>query len=101
MMPAQIAAEDEPRPRPCGIRLTQCTRSPGGWPPRRSNAARRDLTTRCVSSQGTDPAPSPSTVTSSPDPVTSTVTSSRSSSASPNASKPGPRLALVAGGRTV
>ena len=46
MMPAQIAAEEEPSPRPCGIRFTQRTRSPGGCPPSRPKAARSDLTIR-------------------------------------------------------
>ena len=28
-----IAAADEPSPRPCGMRLAQCSSSPCGWPP--------------------------------------------------------------------
>ena len=52
-MPPTIAADDEPRPRACGMALSQRSRSPGGRAPISSNAARIARTTRCVSSSGT------------------------------------------------
>ena len=99
--PATMAAEDDPRPRPCGIRLTHCSAMPAGWPPSRSKAARMARITRCDSSVGTVCAPSPATsIRTRRSPMARATTSSCRSRASPNASKPGPRLALVAGTRT-
>ena len=51
-MPAQMAAEEEPRPRPCGMRLAQTTSRPRGCPPSRSKAVRRERTSRWLSSRG-------------------------------------------------
>src|SRR5207247_3863666 len=96
-----IAADDEPRPRACGMALSQVSSSPAGWStPSRPNAASIDRTARCDSSAASSPAPSPRTVTRTLVPDTRAVTSSHRHSASPKASKPGPRLALVAGTRT-
>ncbi|SQD96030.1 hypothetical protein FMEAI12_3430010 [Parafrankia sp. Ea1.12] len=95
--PATIAAADEPRPRPCGIRFTQRSASPGCAHSSSSKVARIARTTRCASSAGT--ASGPTTSMESPDGVSRTDTSSYSPSARPSASKPGPRLALVAGTR--
>ena len=99
-MPATIAAAEEPRPRPCGIRFTQRSPSPGGWPPVTANAARIARTTRWSSPAPARSAPSPEISMDSPDSQTHASTSSCRLSASPSASKPGPRLALVAGTRT-
>ncbi len=63
-MPPTMAADDEPSPRLCGIRLVQATCKPGGWRSIASNAARIERTTRCRSSSGTWSAPSPATCTS-------------------------------------
>ena len=64
--PATIAADDEPRPRPCGIALRRSSagRAAGCPSPRRRRRIAR--TTRCDSSRGTSPAPSPVTSTSRP-----------------------------------
>ena len=51
--PPTIAAEDDPRPRACGITLRQVSRSPGGSTPRRRRRRASSATTRCVSSRGT------------------------------------------------
>ena len=64
--PPTMAAEDEPRPRACGIELRQVSRSPVGCPPRASNARRIARTTRWSSSSGTTPAPAPVTSTTRP-----------------------------------
>ena len=72
-----------------------------GHAERGSSAARIARTTRCASSRGTSPAPSPSTPTSRPRAAGRRPRARRAGpSASPSASKPGPRLALVAGTRT-
>src|SRR3954453_9665474 len=101
MTPPTIAAADEPRPRPCGIRLAQTTSNPRGRPPSRLNASYIALTTRLRALRATLAAPMPATSTVRPgSSVTRTTMSSYSESARPSASNPGPRFALVAGTRT-
>ena len=95
-MPPTMAADDEPRPRLCGIRLVQARCSPGGETSIAAKVASIERTTRWRSSSGTSPAPSPATCTSSPS-ATSATRVSASSRAIPRQSNPGPRLALVAG----
>ncbi len=51
-MPATIAAAEDPRPRPCGMRFAHTTSSPCGCPPSAANPARRARTIRCDSSRG-------------------------------------------------
>ena len=99
-MPVTIAAAEEPRPRPCGIEFTQRSPSPGGCPPVTANAARMARTTRWSSPASARSAPSPEISMESPDSLIQASTSSYRVRASPSASKPGPRLALVAGTRT-
>jgi len=65
--PATIAAADDPRPRPWGMRFMHVNASPDGWPPSSSNAARIARTTRCDSSRCTS-APSPGTRKRCPSP---------------------------------
>ncbi len=96
-----MAAEEEPRPRPCGMRLAQTISRPRGWPPSRSNAVRSERTSRWLSSRGSVSPPSPAMSMCSPESATRTTTSSYRPSERPRASKPGPRLALVAGTRTL
>ena len=98
--PPTMAAEDEPRPRACGMALWQLSRSPVGCPPRTSKARRIARTTRWSSSRGTTPAPAPVTSTTRPEPASSPSSSSRRSRARPSESKPGPRFAQVAGTET-
>src|SRR3569833_3649634 len=101
-MPATVAAEEEPSPRACGMRLTQRIRSPGAAVPPMSPYAERSV--RAIRSSSPRPAvssPSPLTSIDRPDPAISTSTSSCRLRASPSASKPGPRFALVAVTRTL
>ena len=101
MSPAMIAAADDPRPRPCGILLAHTRSRPRGRPPNAVNPLSIALATRCRWSRGTPSAPSPWTSTRIPaSSETWATTSSYRARAAPNASKPGPRLAEVAGTRT-
>src|SRR6478735_690453 len=75
-MPAQMAADEEPRPRPCGMRLAQTISRPWGCPPSRSKAVRRERTSRWFSSRGSVSAPSPAMSMCSPESATRTTTSS-------------------------
>lgn len=60
-IPPTIAADDDPSPRPCGIRFTHRNANPGTTAPSDSSPARIARTTRCDSSSATSPAPDPST----------------------------------------
>src|SRR4051812_18028356 len=101
MTPATIAAADDPRPRLCGMRLAHTISSPRGLLASRSSVARSERTTRLRALRATVAAPTPATSTVRPgSSVTRTTTSSYRPRARPSASKPGPRLALVAGTRT-
>src|SRR6202012_5144573 len=96
-----MAAADEPRPRACGIRLAQRRASPGGWPSNISNVCRMARTTRCASPAFAVSDPSPATAMDRPPAVTRASTTSCRDTARPRLSNPGPRLALVAGTRTL
>ena len=74
--PQQIAAADEPSPRPCGIAFTQRRAIPGGCPPIAPKAARMARTTRCCSPAAAVSLPSPDTSMASPPSVTRASTSS-------------------------
>ena len=96
---ATMAADDEPSPRPCGMRLGQASRSPGGCSAIRSNAARIACTTRWVSSSGTAPAALARHVDRSPSAVTSAVISSSRSGRARARRSPGRGWRSTAGTR--
>ena len=101
-MPVTIAVAEEPMPRPWGTAFSHSRRRPAGaGSPQASKARTRLRKTRCEESVGTASAPSPDTVTSRPG-LSRTVARQRSQTprATPMESKPGPRLALLAGTRT-
>src|SRR5207245_9070103 len=96
--PAQAAAL-EPRPREVGMRFTHASSHPVNARPAASYASFTPRATTLPPSRARRSAPSPSifTLTRSP---SSATTSLWSASASPSASKPGPRFADAAGMRT-
>ena len=96
--PATIAAADEPRPRPCGIRLAQTSSSPRGWPPSASKVgAHRPHDQVPLVARRRRSAPSPATSTVDRSSATRTTTSSYRPSARPSASKPGPEVGAGGG----
>ena len=95
--PATAAAAEDPRPRECGMTLWQVIFRPRTVAPASRRPARTARTTRCRSSSGTSPSPSPWTMTSRPESVASTSTTSVKSTARPRVSNPGPRFAEEAG----
>ena len=86
--PQAIAAALLPRPRPNGMRLVHCSSKPGIHRPTRSNTLARGPQDQIRGVVGLGSAPAVA------------ETSFHRSSARPRQSKPGPRLALVAGART-
>ena len=91
--PSAMAAADEPRPRSSGMRLVNRKRRPAG-----SESRANARTARFVPSAGSSPAPSPSTTTPSPSVTSSSFQRPSATAAQSNA---GPRLAEVAGARTI
>ena len=95
--PAHTAAADDPRPRPNGMRLWQVISRPS----RLSMPLASALQKRLSAFSGTSPAPWPVTCTTSGPSRRTMSTSFDRSMASASTSKPGPRLADVAGATMV
>src|SRR5262249_26566193 len=103
-MPAMIAADEEPRPRACGMPLWQRSDRPAGRAtPSWSKVVAMVAATRWSHPPGSSPAPSPPTpIDTRPGrTLRGTLAPTASPSPSRRASKPGRRLALVAGAQTV
>ena len=101
-IPATIAADDDPSPRSSGIRLVTSRAMSGTGRSNAAQASRNERHTRLSSPFGSSGAPSPRLVTRGEPSTMGTVRAARcTSSASPNASKPAPRFADVAGTCTV
>src|SRR2546428_10019381 len=97
--PPTQAAALEPRPREVGMRFTHASSHPVNARPAASYASFTPRATTLPPSRARRSAPSPSIFTLARSPSSAT-TSLWSASASPSASKPGPRFADVAGMRT-
>ena len=97
--PPTMAAALLPSPRASGMRLRHDMDSGTGSSPAASKAARAARYTRLSSAALRESAPSPSTRTTGSE-AALMQTSFHQSKAMPRQSKPGPRLAVVAGTRT-
>src|SRR5207237_1246751 len=98
-IPPTHAAALEPSPRLSGIACTHSIATPVNRRPAASKSVRAARATMLASVAGSWPRPSPRTETVTPS-ASASVSSLYRASASPSASKPGPRLAEVAGTRT-
>ena len=98
-IPPIHAAALDPSPRLSGIAFTHSIATPVNRRPAASKSVRAARATMLASVAGSWPRPSPRTETVTPS-ASASVSSLYRASASPSASKPGPRLAEVAGTRT-